>query len=103
VAKWWALTGAVKGCNKPIFTCLSNSSHGVPTTLQDIVNIFKIGPMIAEGPVRLWVRRQNPPVGSASPRENRVRDKAIQGMARSWNFLGPHQEDPMSSSFVSES
>jgi hypothetical protein len=34
--------------------------------------------------------RQNPPVRSKPPRANRARDKATQGVASSWHFLGPH-------------
>jgi hypothetical protein len=59
-----------------MFTHLSNSSRGMPTTSLDMVNVSKMGPMIVEGPVKLRVRWQNPPVRSASLRANRARDKA---------------------------
>jgi hypothetical protein len=89
--------------NKLMFACLSNTSHDVPTTLWDMINISKMGPMIVEWPAKLKVQRQNPPVGSASPRANRMRDKVTQGMANSGHFLGPHRGDPTSSCIVSES
>jgi hypothetical protein len=75
----------------------------VPTTTQDTENISKTGPMIVVGLSKLRVLRQNPSVGSALPKANRVGDKATQRMASSWRYLGPHRGDPASSSFVSES
>jgi hypothetical protein len=54
--------------------------------------------------VKLMVQRQNPPVGYAPPRANRVRDIETQGMASNLHFLGRgHRGDPTSSCFVSES
>jgi hypothetical protein len=51
----------------------------------------------------LRVPRRNPQVGSKLLRANRARDKATQGVATSWHFLGPHRGDTVPSSFVSES
>jgi hypothetical protein len=65
--------------------------------------ISQTGPIIAEGPTKLSVLRQNPPVGSAPPIANRARDKATQRVASIWHFLGPHRGDPTSTSFVSVS
>jgi hypothetical protein len=76
-------------CNKPMFICHSNSLRGMPTTSWNAVNISKMA-MIAEGPMKLGVQRQNPPIGSVLPRANRARDKETQGMANNWHFLGPH-------------
>jgi hypothetical protein len=39
------------------------------------------------GHAKLRVLRQNPLVGSEPPRANRARDKVIQRVANSWNFL----------------
>jgi hypothetical protein len=58
---------------------------------------------IAEGPVKLRVPRQNQPVEAEPLRANRVRDKATQGVASSWHFLGPYRGDITPLSFVSES
>jgi hypothetical protein len=58
--------------------------------------------MIAKEHAKLRVLRQNPPVGSEPSRANRVKDKATQGVASSWHFLGPHYREPVPSSFVSE-
>jgi hypothetical protein len=65
--------------------------------------ISQTGPIIAEGPAKLSVLRQNPPVGSAPPIANRARDKATQRVASIWHFLEPHREDPTSTSLVSGS
>jgi hypothetical protein len=43
------LPGAAKGCNKPMFTCLPNSSHDVPTRAWDTIIVSKMGPMIVVG------------------------------------------------------
>jgi hypothetical protein len=41
-----------------MFTHLSNSSHGMPTTSRDMVNVFDMGPIIAEGPTCQWECRR---------------------------------------------
>jgi hypothetical protein len=51
----------------------------------------------------LRVPRKKPLVGSAPSGANKARDKVTQRMASSWRYLGPHQGDLASSSFVSES
>jgi hypothetical protein len=35
--------------SKPMFTCLSNSSHDVPATSQDTVNVSEMDPTIIMG------------------------------------------------------
>jgi hypothetical protein len=66
-------------------------------------NHIEMGPMILTGLPKLRVLNQNPPVGSATPRANKVRDKATQRVASSWRYLGPHRGDSASSTFISES
>jgi hypothetical protein len=53
----------------------SYSSHTTPSTARDKATISKMGHTIVVGLPKLRVLRQNPPVGSALPRANRVRDK----------------------------
>jgi hypothetical protein len=90
--------------SKPTFTRLPDSTHDVPTTTVWYMTIIsKTGPKIVVGLLELRVLRQNPPVGSALPRPNRAKDKAIQRVTSSWCYLGPHRGDPASSSFVFES
>jgi hypothetical protein len=89
--------------SEPMFTRLSNSSCGMPTTSRDMINVSKMGHRTVEGPAKLRVRRQKPPIRLALPGTNRAMDKATQGMANNWHFLGPHRGDLTSSSFVSES
>jgi hypothetical protein len=55
----------------------------MPSTTQEVAIASKTGLMIAMGLLKLGVRRQNPPVGSTSPRANRVRDKATQRVGSS--------------------
>jgi hypothetical protein len=87
-----------------MFTSLPYSSHIMPaTTARDMATISQMGPMIAERPANLRALRQNPLLGSASPRAYRAGDKATKRVASSWHFLRPHQKDLTSSSFVSES
>jgi hypothetical protein len=71
-----------------MFTCLSESLHDVPATSRDMVNISKMGPMIAVGLQQLRVQRWNPPIGSEPPRANRARDEATQRVANSWHTWG---------------
>jgi hypothetical protein len=87
-----------------MFTRLPYSSYIASATIaRDMAIVSQIGPTIAEGPAKLMVLRQNSLVRSVPPKENRVRDKATQRVASSWHFLGPHQGDSASSSFVSKS
>jgi hypothetical protein len=87
-----------------MFTRLPDSSHVVPAkTAQDMTTIYQTGPMIVVSLPKLKILRQNPPVGSAPPRANKVRDKATQMVASSWRYPGPHRGDPASSSFLSRS
>jgi hypothetical protein len=37
-----------------MFTRLSNSSRGMPTTSRDMVNVSDMGPIIVEGPTCQW-------------------------------------------------
>jgi hypothetical protein len=75
--------GAVRGTVNPY------SSHIIPVmTAQDMTIASQMGQMIADGLAKLRVLRQNPPIGSAPPRANRVRDKATQRVASRWHFLG---------------
>jgi hypothetical protein len=74
-----------------------------PSTTRDTTTISKMGLTIVVGLLKLKVRRQNHPVGSAPPRANRARDKATQTVASSWHTRDPIKENPASSSFVSES
>jgi hypothetical protein len=50
-------------------------------TAWDTVVISEMGPRIAEGPAKLRVPRQNPPIGLEPPRAIRARGKVIQGVA----------------------
>jgi hypothetical protein len=72
-------------------------------TTRVTVTVSQTSPTIAKGPIKRMVPRQNLPLGLEPPRENRARDKATQGVASSWHFLGPHRGDMAPSSFVSES
>jgi hypothetical protein len=83
--------------------CLPDSSHIMPSLTRYMETVSKMGPMIAMDLLELRVPRQNPPVGSTPPRAHRMRDKATQRVASNQRYLGPHREDPTSSSFVSES
>jgi hypothetical protein len=87
-----------------MFTCLPYSSHIAPAmTARNMTIVSQMGPTIFERSTKLRVLRKNLPVRLALPRANRVRDKVTQRVVSSWHFLGPHQGDPTSSSFVSES
>jgi hypothetical protein len=44
--------------SKPMFTCLPDSSHDVPTTALDTIIVSKIGPMIDVGLLEFMVIRQ---------------------------------------------
>jgi hypothetical protein len=59
-----------------MLTHLPYSSHIMHYTTLDMATISKMGPTIAVGLLKLRVRRQNPPVGSAQPRVDRMKDKA---------------------------
>jgi hypothetical protein len=69
--------------------------------------IFEDEPLISEVDMshlpKLKVLRQNPLVGSASPRANRVRNKVAQRVTSNWYFLGGHRGDLTSSTFIYES
>jgi hypothetical protein len=65
--------------------------------------VSQMGPMIAEGPIKLMILMQNPSVGLVSPRANRAMDKVTQRVASSWYFLKPRRGDLASSNFVFES
>jgi hypothetical protein len=67
-----------------MFMHLPYPSYIAPTTTAwDTTTISQTGPMIARGSSKLRVLRKNPPVGSALPRANRVRDKETQRVANS--------------------
>jgi hypothetical protein len=56
-------------------------------------NHIQTGPMIVEGPTKLRVQKQNPPAGSALPKENRARDPTSSSfVSKSWpgGFLHIH-------------
>jgi hypothetical protein len=66
-------------------------------TAWDTVVVSEMGLRIAEGPAKLRVPRQNPPIGSEPPRVIRARGKVIQGVASGWGhpqdlYLSPSQE-----------
>jgi hypothetical protein len=43
------LPDTVKGHSKPMFTCLRNSLHDVPTIAWDMATVSKTGPTITVG------------------------------------------------------
>jgi hypothetical protein len=81
--------------NKPLHNAVKGTvytytpSHITPSTAQDMGTVSKMGPMIVVGLLKLRIQRQNPPVGSAPPSANRVRDKVTQRVASSWHTWDP--------------
>jgi hypothetical protein len=98
-AKLRALTGTVKGCNKPMFTCLPNSSHDAPTTAWDMITVSKMFSTIVMGLLQLRDLRQNPPAAPSKQRKGQRDTKGGQQLA----WPRPHRGGLTSSSFVSES
>jgi hypothetical protein len=102
--RYVALTKRSRRHNKPMFTCLPDSSHSATAMIaRDTATVYKTGPMIVVGLPKLRILRQHPIVGSAPPRVNSAKDKMIQRVASSWRYPRSHRADPISSSFVFES
>jgi hypothetical protein len=71
--------------------------HGNMTT------IFEMGPTIVVQSVKAHGSKAKPVYGSEPSRGTKVRDKATQRMTNIFAHPVPHQGDPASSSFISES
>jgi hypothetical protein len=86
-----------------IFMC-----HPTPRTTHPIHHgntaiVSEIGPMIAVGFAKAQDSKAEPINGSDPPTATRARDEATQRMANILAHPVPHQGDPASSSFISES
>jgi hypothetical protein len=65
--------------------------------------VSQIGPMIVVGFAKAQSLKVKPVYGSEPPRATRARDEATQRMDNILTHPMPHQGDPASSSFLSES
>jgi hypothetical protein len=83
----WLFVECSKGCVYVYTPPLLLAYHALYNVEYD--NHIQNTPKIVIGLLKLRVRRQNPPFGSAPPRVNRVRDKEIQGVTSSRHTRGP--------------
>jgi hypothetical protein len=69
----------------------------------NMATVSETGPMIVVGSTKAQDSKVKLVYGSEPPRATRARDKATQRMADILTHPVPHQGDPASSSFISES